>query len=85
MTVDEMVKDKDIVEEEETYQSKARYWRNKFKRCPAQREESGEFYCSRSIPCEYASGEMFVKEPGEEGKHYAKCKFIERWEYVRRG
>ncbi len=67
------------LEKEEEYQVKARYYRNKFGKCPALRGENGEYYCSRMIPCEkYALDKfVYVKKPGGEGV-YTKCKFIEK-------
>ena len=72
------MKVEEIIEKEEKYQTKARYYRNKYQKCPAIREEKGKFYCSRIIPCEYSLDKfIYIKEP-EGKKAYAKCKFIEK-------
>ena len=74
-----------VVEEERKYQKKARECREKYGRCPAQREFNGDFYCSRLIPCdEYVVDEMIiVQEPGSrETGLYSKCRFVEKEEQL---
>lgn len=74
-----------IVDEEDSYQVKARYIRNKFGKCPAQREYFGKFYCSRMLPCEQYSADAMIEVKDLDGVNFRTlCKFIERFKLAKK-